>query len=599
MIEQSFGQRLLSFLKSKKILIGLLVVFLIVISSLFLILRPSKTSPLKSSEFTKSWEIIVAYDTKTQKLTLKNIKVIDKLISQDFRSAQFSPYELFVYSGDSALYRTKVNITEELLFMIENSPVASGTAAPSQPSSLDTNLYIPYFGNASRIVIKKNSEPVLEIPIKGSKSSFNFSFIKEASAQTCSPLQVVFLSDNYQDFNQFHQDAETLKNAFLATPPYSQATNIFDFQMLDNNQDLGCNSQGIINCISNPNILPIVNSKFPNASKVIVLVNQPQASSVNGSVAGVASGVGGNIAIFPVKLGSVSEETKIVAKHEVLGHLIGLLYDRYVMASPGYGLIKNGVRSNCTDNSQGESFWSQAGSTGVFQGCSNQAYFAPKEHNCPSQNPLLINGGNRGSIMSALGCASSVFDSIDQYWIENNVLPLYENCTTPGGASPGVTSGPVKSNIKGTIFIDANGNRTPDSGEGFSGAAIKLEGNYSETKTSADDGTYSFVDVPSGTYTLSAIAGEFTFVSSKSFTVTDGTNMEGMNFIIAQEAVITVTPGQGSDPGGTDPSSGGSDPGGNKNSKKGDYIKASCILKQNCSSTQAVQICTLECTQIE
>lgn len=134
--------------------------------------------------------------------------------------------------------------------------------------------------------------------------------------------------------------------------------------------------------------------------------------------------------------------------HEIDGHLIGKLYDRYIYPPTLHvpQLIDN-LRSNCTDNSQGETWWKDVGGTPLVsggtagQGCMRQSYFAPAANSCP--DPRM---GTLNSIMSAANCWSQTvsvgFDATEQYWIKNFIIPKY-TCSSPGATPTGGASNPT------------------------------------------------------------------------------------------------------------------------------------------------------------
>ena len=618
----------------KRVLIATAVVLLLVlIPSLFLLSK--NNSKVVQKPLDKTWEMVVSFDTNSEKLVLKKLNLLDKKIKQDNRSAGFSLYELVMYDGNNeAIYRTKINITTALLWDMSIEPPASGSASPPPPpENLETVLYIPFLDKGVKIIIKKNNEEILQVDLP-KKTGFNFPGISKVFAQdanqTCSPLVVAFVSDGYTDFNQFHQDIDAFKQVFFSTEPYP-SQNIFDFRVVDNSQSLGCKSTRSLNCINNPAVVQVANSAHPDASKVIVLVNMLIPS---GGPLGVTSGIGGNIAVFPNNGGNITNNTRIVAAHEFLGHAVGLLYDRYVSASLAYGKISGTTRSNCTDNSAGEIFWQGAGSTGVFKGCGNKNNYAPTELTCSSRNPALLSGGNSTTIMSAVGCASTLtFDSVEQYWIRTQVLPLYcggtpGTVTTPPPDTTTTTTIPPASSlplIQGTVYIDSNGNNKLDSGEvGYQGGAtVSITGPTNKTTTTDSQGKYSFPSLPVGDYTISFVAGTINFTSSSPFPVIANTATY-VNFGIPPDSsgnsttttTTTIPGGAGStcgngicEPGETSascPSDCGATTGtggntGTTGPTPTPYTTANCVFDPNCGlngDKSGIQVCNLKCTVI-
>jgi len=582
----------------------------------------------------KTWEVILSFDTNTRKVVSKEVTLIDKKITQDNRGADFSPYELVMYSSiDEVLYRTKFNLTTDPLYDMSVNPPSSGSAQPETPDKLETVIYVPYLDKGTKILIKENNENILEIKLPVKKKSLGFFNLPKAYAQAqgCAPLVVAFVSDGYKDFNKFHNDIETFRQIYLSVDPYNTQS-IFDFRAVDNSESLGCEVS--LNCVGNSKITQIAKATYPDVSKVIVLVdmNIPQ-----GGALGVTSGIGGNVAVFPNNGGNITQTTRIVAAHEFLGHAVGLLYDRYVSSSSTYGKIQGDIRSNCTDNPSGENFWQTAGSQGVYNGCSNKSNYASSPITCkPPLNPKLLASGNSNTMMSAVGCAQElIFDSVEKYWIKTNVLPKYCGGTPgvanpqpppPGGSDPGTGgTNPGGNNpsseptplVKGTIFTDANGNQSPDPGEGFQGATVSLSGPYSGTVTTNSNGEYLFSLLPVGNYTISAKAGQVVFNQVPEFKI-EANFYRVMNFILAPGAgggstgkdgrstcgdgtcssgetnttcpSDCITPGSGTNPGG------GST--GNLLPTPTPYTTANCIFDSSCIAKDGIQLCTLKCTPI-
>lgn len=445
-------------MNKKSLMFILTLVILILLIPLILLSVSKRTKPAVPPVPTpKTWEVILNYNPSNQNLSVKKLSILNKEINQDFRSAQFSPYELIVSDKtDRALFRTKINITEQLIYNLIYNPSSSESAELTQPQDLETMLYIPYQPTAAKILINKDYSPLLQINVTPQTS---FNLVPEVFAQTppesCGGLQVVFISEGYNNPVEFHQDVEQIKNIFNSTEPFaSTRPSIFDFQELYNTTSFGCvngiapnpQTRSATGCIQNPQIQQLGRSRYPRASKFIVLVNNPNAASVDRGILGVTNDIGGDLSVFTNR--QEMGRKFPVAAHEFLGHAVGQLYDRYVLNIPDYGkkAIDKGIRSNCTDNRTGESFWRTAGSQGVYPGCSNQSYYSPGPLSCPGRpgDQFMLNGGISTSMMSAYGCGGDSFDSVETAWIRQRVIPLYQNaCPTPTTAPQPTTSQPT------------------------------------------------------------------------------------------------------------------------------------------------------------
>lgn len=427
--------------KNKKTLLFILSIALLILL-IPLILLSTKQKPTPSPvETPKTWEIILNYNSPAQSLSLKKLSLLEKEIKQDFRSAQYSPYELVVSDkADRALFRTKINITQQFIYEIDE-PLSSASAALVQPENLETIIYIPYQSSATKVVINENYSTVLQINVI---PSLSFNLVPQVFAQTnsqsCGALQVVFISDGYTNFNQYHQQVTAIENKLKSTQPYTSVQpSIFDFKVIDNSQPLGC-TQGLFSCANNSSrILQLGYGSYPSASKFIVLVNATNPGAIDNL--GLTNDIGGNLAMLYTNVPNAPADlyTKVAA-HEVLGHAVGQLYDRYVSLNPGYTPISGGIKSNCTDNPSGESWWRSAGSTGTYRGCANPSLYAPFPPTCRATQRLSSLGSPQ-TIMSADGCNSDVFDSVEQAWIRERVLPLYQNaCPVTPTATPTATA---------------------------------------------------------------------------------------------------------------------------------------------------------------
>lgn len=497
------GLKSITFLK-KTLLILFALALLAGIPLVIMVGSNSKRVPDKINSSEKTWEIILDYNNQQNKISLKKLTLLNKKITPDYRSAKFSSFELQVLdsSGD-AIYKSKVPISTELIFNILAYPESSGSAKVNPPESINNILYAPYFENGRKIIINEDGKKILEL-ILPAKTTYK-NIIPMADAATCRPLVIALVSDNYTNFEQFHRDAQQFQQALETTEPYSSKSDIFEFRIIDNSQNLGCGTQGLRYCMarSQPQMAQIANNAYSDISKVVVIANGPFRNQKDGGVVGISSGIGGSFGVFPSNFSSVNPLTLTVARHEVLGHMVGLLYDRYVSTDSRYGLLQNGNRSNCTDNPNGESFWQTAGSNTVVQGCGNRNLYGSSTLTCGTSNSSLISGGDRISIMSAAGCGGLGFDQVEQLWIRNQILPDYQGCsngqptTTPVTSVPTLTSTPqnVIYKIFGYAFTDRNNNGQMDLGEGYRGANVSISGTFRSSKTTDANGYFEFINL--------------------------------------------------------------------------------------------------------
>lgn len=508
--------------KGTLFLTGLIVLFLSV-SFVFLFFLGSKKSNITQTtqKASKTWQILFTYNVQKDSFLLKKLSLLNKKIDPDYRSAKFSQFEMSIVNTDGdILYKTKIPVSTELIFNVLADPGGLPSAGVEPLQTIENVLYAPYFATGKRITISRSDKIILDIVLSEnvSNSSLNLS-IPQAFAAVCSPLTVVFVSDGYSDFEQYHQDVLKFEQTFATTEPYaSKNPTIFDFKTIDNSMSIGCATLGLRFCMSQkqPLMAQIATSQYPNASKVVVIANAPFKNTRDGGVVGISSGIGGDFAAFPNNFGNISGTTLTVAKHELLGHAVGLLYDRYVSADPAYGLLQRRIKSNCTNNPQGETFWANLGITQTVLGCGNKALYGSTPLTCISTNPNLISGGDRISIMSAAGCGGQVFDAVEQEWIKTQILPDYTGCagqTMPPPTSavintptPTSTPTPVATNpslhmIFGKVYNDANNNQIQDAGEqGIAAVGISLGGAATASTTTDSLGNYSFTDLATGDY---------------------------------------------------------------------------------------------------
>ncbi len=540
-------------------ILGIIIFILFVVSSAFLI------NTLKTKETAdKTWQIEVNYSHSKKKFSLSKISLINGKYIPDQRAALYSPYNLKVFDNSGKeIFSEKVNLSQEILYDYFNSASASS----SFTNDVKSVFFVPFGADSSKIIIYKGNTDILEINLP-KKTSYGFT--PKAYAQTasisCGPVTTVFINDNYTNTNQFKSDVSYLENLYNTTPPYNVSPSIFDFKEVDQAQNFGCATSGIKWCIENKisNIKTAGLASYPSAQKFIVLVNNPNALSVDGGLAGLVNGVGGDTIIYTnfIYPGPTGAKPFAAASHELEGHAVGYLWDRYVSSDPNYSSIPAGFpQSNCSTGPQGESFWPQAGSTGVYKGCANGSQYAPYPLTCRSQTPALISGGTNNTIMSAIGCSPNEFDPVEQAWIKNNILPYYKPCsggpvqtispspvpTTSPSLTPSPTGSPtpvpVVHSINGNAFVDSNNNGQKDSNEqNFQGLTVTLSGPYSGSLVTDSSGNYSFSNVPEGQYTISANDSYYHIsFGSHTFTVTANTLAFTINFPIPPSALNTPT----------------------------------------------------------
>ncbi len=551
-----------SFLKRKTFILGA-VIFFLFLSTLILIagnfLIPQD----------KSWQINLIYNSTSGKLSLEKLALLQTKIIPDERGALYSPYSLKVLDkANKTLYESRINISESMLYDYVNVP---GIKTVPLADSFKSVVFVPYQKGAFEIIISKNAKTVLRINLP---KNITFNFIEKAKAQvrdvSCGPITTVFINDNYTNIDQFKKDVQTLETLYNTTSPYNVNPSIFDFKEIDNPQNYACDKPrkdragkdiaGINWCIAN--LQDVIQStglkNFPSARKFVVVVNSPNAFQTDGGIAGVVNGIGGDVVIYTnyAYPGPLGNKPFMAATHELEGHAIGFLWDRYVKKDPSYAVIPAGYQqTNCSVSPNGIPFWNGAGSTGVFRGCGNQNQYAPFPLTCNSFNTDLLSGGTFNTIMSAIGCSPNEFDSVEQNWLKNHVLPYYKPCS--GG--PQVTLPPISTptpiptptpmpiaiihNIKGTAFIDYNYNNKQDSNEpGYPGLNIYLSGKSSLTTVTDNNGRYLFANLPSGTYTITARDQRINFNPSNLIDLGQNISDVTANFPIPPSALATPTP---------------------------------------------------------
>ena len=417
------------------------ILLLIILIPIFISNFTKKQAPFEpdTPKPVRSWEIV--FVNSDQGLTVKNVRIKDAVSVKS--PYKFSPYTVTVLdkTGQS-IYEDNIDINERLHVDLNITPQGS----PSAELPIESVITLPYFDSAEKIRINKESIPILELtPPK--KISLNLTQTVQAANASCKPLNLVFISDGYSDMAKFHQHVDNFKQLYSNTAPYN-SKNIFSFKTIDNpiSNSLSCIVGGrlSIECLySVASIANMVSSTFPELptssvyTKVVILADAlPTTTGTLGAALRNTSG-GAQIAVFGTR--NFSDQ---VALHEVEGHAIGLLNDRYVSSDPTYALpIRS--RNNCTDNPQGEQLWKTLGYNSSFPGCTNKSWYAPNDPTgCVTNNPALLKTGPTTSAMSAGGCGQSVFGQIEQEWIRTQILPQYSDVACLVAPSPSPSPSP-------------------------------------------------------------------------------------------------------------------------------------------------------------
>ena len=600
------------FRKKTFILTGLFLIIVFLLSTALLIINSNKSSQQPD----KTWQIEVTYNSNAKKLSLDKLTVINRKTVPDQRNALYAPYTLEVLDKNgNVIFQEKVSITEQILYdLFLDAP----DSHLSMPTDLKSVIFVPFQKDAAKIIILRNSNTVLQINLPKLTS---LGFIKSVQAAqqsvSCGPIATVFINDNYTNTDKFKSDVSYLENVYNTISPYNINPSIFDFKEVDSPQDFGCATLGIKSCINNLSgaIKNAGLRSFPNAQKFIVLVDNPNALTIDGGIAGLVNGMGGDVIIYTnyVYQGPTGGKAFAAAAHELEGHAIGYLWDRYVSSDPKYAAIAPGdSMSNCSTNPQGEAFWKGAGSTGVFQGCSNQGQYAPYPLTCQSNTKALISGGTNDTIMSAIGCAPDQFDQVEQAWIVNNILPYYKPCSGTPLATitplPSVTPLPtpiptaIIHSISGSAFVDSNGNGKQDTGElGYAGLTVNLTGSFSGSTITDSFGKYSFINIPVGNYSISAKDSRITFGSVNLSAITQNTISETVDFPIPASVLNTPMPIASVTPIPTpviitEPTV-LSSPTPAPTPTPNPGATYTCVIDPNCNSGKSsIQICYLKCT---
>ncbi len=414
------------------LLLGCIFILLVISGAYTIYLFTANSQKIEGA----TWEVYIEYDRDSGSLHLKKLDFVEEIITQDDTQALNSEYLLSVLDDAGLeIYSKSILINTANNYNVLAYPLDGSSSAdfsiPEQPEKLETLLFVPYFKNSKEIVIYKNQKVALQIKLP--KKDINLSGTQ--IAQSCNQLTTVFVSDGYSDMNFFRRDVDWITGIFLSVEPFRSKKESFDFKILENTIPLGCvQSYSCTNKSSE--IRKMVAAVYPNAKKIIVLINRPITTPADGSVAGVntpyvsyfsnaSDGLGRNI--IPA-----------IAAHEFLGHAVSGLDERYVNVGSG----QTGAGPNCSTIPGGKSFWKNAGVTTTYPGCAYENFYAPGPLDCPAPlNPNLFSGGTSASAMSAAGCGAPQFDTVEKYWIENNILPAYSVCSNPTASlAPTITA---------------------------------------------------------------------------------------------------------------------------------------------------------------
>ncbi len=362
----------------------------------------------------KTFKVELEYDTFAKKLNLKDVAVLSEEVVIDNRLALFSPYEIAFYdTGSNQIYRSRATISESVI--IEREPGDPGIV----PAKISSTLYIPYSYSANRLIVYRAGREVINISIPDQSTSAEAENARIAQAPSCGGMKVVFISDGYGgNYTKFVNDVELARNAILNTPPYESLTASFEFHNFENDQDLGCASSGILSCVTSSagvdGAIARAATQIPGAGSFIIMSNGGGTSAAYFNRYSVINS--SNAANIP-----------FLARHEFLGHALGNLYDRYITNS----ILEGDIKSNCTDNPGGESWWGGAGGTGAYSGCTSNSFYAPFANTCSA-------GGNPGTVMAL--CGGQSFDSVESAWLTNYKIPSIRSCA--GGPPPSTPSTP-------------------------------------------------------------------------------------------------------------------------------------------------------------
>lgn len=177
-------------------------------------------------------------------------------------------------------------------------------------------------------------------------------------------LDIAIVSNGYEDFNQFHQDVESLKKFMLTIAPFSTYSSHINFHQIDNTANLECyhpsNIPRLIVC--SEYLVRLAASEAPYDT--IIVIHNSDVYGGSGSI-GIAVGYRGEDQ-------EMDSSAKKVIVHEV-GHSLGLLADEYSYGTEYFG---NNIKPNCDRFPTCEK-WQNVPDTGCYQTCAYTNLFRP------------------------------------------------------------------------------------------------------------------------------------------------------------------------------------------------------------------------------
>lgn len=463
-LQSSFFTKVKTFWQVRKgplIFLLLLLLFLPLIYSGVIKNYDEKKNPVSASQLVKTWDVQLIWNKSSQTLQLDTIAIRDGVaVASPFTD---SPYVAQVLDANGkALFQTHFDIGGDFVNDIGAYSDNEIRSIPVPPpiENVDILFGLPYIAEAKEIVIFKDTTVLLQItPPKLQTSILPYAYA-EVSA-TCRQPAIVFVGIGYSDENAFGRDADFVKDTVFSAPPIAAHREKFNTtrrMYLAPSDTLGCiqDNQLQTNCIrlgaKRDAIMKRLFDKYPDLphnsamTKFALLVNTP-VQSRDGYYESGLSEIGGYLSVMSMQLEPAKKTINVL--HEIGGHQIGKLHDRYV--TDGADSQQEGrldaittYPSNCSINPEGEEDWKKAREVSgeeknAYLGCgalSNVAY-APARRTC--ENPLW---GNKDTVMSLMNCAVSRFDKVEQWWLENKVLSRYTAC---GAGSPAPTNTPVPS----------------------------------------------------------------------------------------------------------------------------------------------------------